>query len=428
MGSGIVLLLAQEMARLSLRPENKDKVFRINAIDISPAALKGLQGYIHTQAVKLAEKSTLELRALYADRADIVENGEHIDAFVTSIESMVWPTTDLNAAAGAELVFEAVLEKIPLKIDILTKLNEICAPNALYFTNTSSVPIGLLDEKVGLGGRIVGVHFYNPPAVQKLVEVISTDKTTDEALETANEIGKRLRKKLIPSNDVAGFIGNGHFLRDGLHALRETERLSKEHGWVKAAYMVNRVSQEWLLRPMGIFQLLDYVGVDVFKFIQTVMDEHLDEELGHPILDRLVELDVLGGQYSSGAQKPGILGYGKGGVESVYDLDKREHVPLDRDGWTKEADEALGPLPDGFKPWKALLWAPNKKEALQSHFDQVATMDNLGAQVARRYVAKSREIGEKLVSDNVAHNGGDVNGVLMSGFFHVYGPINDYCK
>lgn len=427
MGSGIVLLLAQEMARLSLKRSNEGKIFRLNAVDIDPVGLRGLQDYVHTQGVKAAEKSTVALRELYADRADLVENADVIAEFVRKVDAMVWPTTDLNAARDSRIVFEAIVEKLPIKVKVLNQLNEICPNDTFYFTNTSSIPIGLLDDQVGLGGRIVGVHFYNPPAVQKLVEVIRSDSTRDDAVDCVMEIGKRLRKQLIPSADIAGFIGNGHFLRDGLHALREAEKLARSHGWVKAFYMINRISQDWLLRPMGIFQLLDYVGVDVFKFIQTVMNEYLEEDLSNATLDRLVEHGILGGQHSDGSQKPGILGYAKG-VSSVIDVETGEHVQIDRNGWTKEADEWLGALPDGFRPWKGMFAVADRAAALQSHFDQVATMDNSGAEIARRYVQKSRQIGEALVNDGVAADAGDVNGVLLSGFYHLYGPINDYCK
>ncbi len=427
MGSGIVLLLAQEMARLSLLPEGKGKVFRLHAVDIDPAGLRGLQQYVHTQGLKAAEKSAVMLRQLYADRADLVENGEIIDEFVRQVDSMLWPTTDFAAASGSHLVFEAIVEKMPIKVEVLGRLNQLCADDTLFFTNTSSIPIGRLDEAAGLGGRIAGVHFYNPPAVQKLVEVIRSPKTTDEAAECVSELGKRLRKKLIPSADVAGFIGNGHFLRDGLYALRLAELLAEDHGWPKAFYLVNRVSQDWLLRPMGIFQLLDYVGVDVFKFIQQVMNEHLDEDLTHPLLDRLIERGVLGGQHSDGSQKPGILRYEKGRVAAVYDLDKGDYAPLEPDGWTAEADRWLGALPEGFRPWKAMLAVVDKQAALKAHFDALAITQSHGADLARGYLARSRDIGQALVDDGVAANVDDLNGVLTSGFFHLYGPINDYC-
>jgi 3-hydroxyacyl-CoA dehydrogenase len=422
MGSGITLLLAQEMVRVSLLPENRGKTFRLNAIDLDAGNLRGLQNYIHSQAVKTAEKTAVGLRGLFAERDDLVENSEVIDEYVRLVDQMVWPTTDLAAARDSHLVFEAIVEKIPVKTKVLAQLREL-APEAYFLTNTSSVPIGRLDREAELGGQIIGFHFYNPPPVQKLVEVIRAETTSADLAETANEIGKRLRKTLIPSNDVAGFIGNGHFIRDGIHGLEEATRLSKEHGWPKAIYLVNRVSQDWLLRPMGIFQLIDYVGIDVFKFIQTVMDEHLDEPLGHELIDRAIDLGVLGGQNPDGSQKPGFFMYERGKPAKVYDLEKKAYVDVDP-AW----DADLGELPEGFRPWKALVRAKDRDARLAAHFEKVAAQKTLGGELARAYVESSRKIGQRLVDTGVAAKAEDVNGVLTSGFFHLYGPINDYCS
>lgn len=416
MGSGITLLMAQEMARLTLLPENKGKLFRLEAIDLDPEALRGLQDYIHSQAVKAAEKNAISLRTLYADRKDLVENGEIIEDFVRRVESMVWPSTDLLAAKGARIVFEAIVEKVPVKVQVFKQLREICDPEAFFFTNTSSVPIGLLDKEVALGGRIMGVHFYNPPPVQKLVETIRGATTRDDVAQTAAELGKRLRKSLIPSADVAGFIGNGHFIRDGHHAIAEVEKLAEKHGWPSAVWMMNRVSQDWLLRPMGIFQLIDYVGVDVFQFIEGVMDHYLDEKLTNATINKMMEL------------KAGFFEYERGKITGVYDPAKRAYLPLDPKGWTGAADKALGELPQPFRPWKALLQAPDKDAALAAHFKALADSKTMGAELARAYHQRSREIGKGLVSRGVAAKPEDVNGVLTSGFYHLYGPINDYLE
>ena len=424
MGSGITLLLAQEMARLSLLPEHRNKSFRLDAIDLDGVALRGLRQYLHTQALKATEKAVVGLRALYADREDLVENAEIIDDFLQRVESLVWPSSQLDAARGSTLVFEAIVEKIPVKVEVFRKLKETCDPDAFFFTNTSSVPIGLLDRDAGLGGRILGFHFYNPPAVQRLVEVIRAGTTREDAAAAAAEIGKRLRKTLIPSSDVAGFIGNGHFIRDGLHGLSEASRLAREHGWPRAAYIVNRVSQDWLLRPMGIFQLIDYVGIDVFKFIQDVMDRFLDETLTNPVIDRMIEQKVLGGQNPDGSQKPGFFTYDKGRPTAAYDPDTRTYVPLE--SIAAEADRSLGPLPESFRPWKALLDAPDKDAALAAHFGRLSGARGLGAELAGAYLARSRAIGRGLVASGVAARAEDVNGVLTSGFYHLYGPINDY--
>jgi len=247
------------------------------------------------------------------------------------------------------------------------------------------------------------------------------------AAAVAAELGKRLRKTLIPSHDVAGFIGNGHFIRDGMHGLAEVARLARTHGWVKAAYMVNRVSQEWLVRPMGIFQLIDYVGIDVFKFIQDVMDRFLDEHLQHETIDAMIARMVLGGQNPDGSQKPGFFSYEKGRIVSVYDLGKGAYVPMDPKGWTAEADAHLGPLPDGYRGWKALSGAPDRDAAVKAHFAALDRMNTPGAEIARAYVRRSREIAKALVSTGVAAKPEDVNGVLTSGFYHLYGPINGFC-
>ncbi|MCK4312975.1 MAG: 3-hydroxyacyl-CoA dehydrogenase family protein, partial [Candidatus Cloacimonetes bacterium] len=278
MGSGIAVLVAQEMTKLKLKPENKGKIYRLNLVDITEKALDGLRGYMKAQLLKAAEKSTVLLRTIYADRKDLIENADIINTFTDDCYALLNFTTDYNIAKDAHLVFEAIFENEEIKIKVLKNLKEICSSDTLFLTNTSSIPISFLDEQAGLGGRIIGYHFYNPPVIQKLVEVIEAKNTTDELKSIASELGKRLRKKLVPAKDISGFIGNGHFSRDGLYALNEAEKLKAEYGYHGALYIMNKVSQEFLVRPMGIFQLIDYVGLDVFQSLLRVMRTHLGKE------------------------------------------------------------------------------------------------------------------------------------------------------
>jgi 3-hydroxyacyl-CoA dehydrogenase len=425
MGSGIALLLAKEMARTQLTPEGQGKVYRLALIDVNEAALNGLMKYLRAQLLKLAEKSVPELRQLYSERADLVENGQMIQEFIVSALSVVRPSTDMNAIAGARLVFEAVFENEDLKIKLLSQAKKIADPDAWYLTNTSSIPIGGLDKKLELGGNIVGYHFYNPPAVQKLLELI-THEGTDQEIKAGGEVlAKRLGKKVFPANDIAGFIGNGHFMRDGLHAIGEADRMRKGGDWAPALYKMNRVSQEWLIRPMGIFQLIDYVGVDVTQMILNVMNTYLPGKgLQSDLIDALVKKKVLGGQNHDGSQKDGILKYEKGRPVAVYELDKGKYVPFSE--LAESADKELGALPDGYRPWKALLMDRGKKDVLQAHFATLRESKNEGATLAMTYLNASKAIGEELVADGVANNPDDVNGVLTNGFYHLYGPINDY--
>jgi len=424
MGSGIAVLIASEMAKLKIK--NPDKLYRLNLIDVNEKVLDGLLAYIKAQITKVAEKSTVFLRSAYADRADLVENREIIDAFVYDAFSLLRPGTDLGAAKNSKVVFEAIIEDENIKTKVLTELNNLCSKDTFFLTNTSSIPIGFLDKRVELSGRLIGYHFYNPPVVQKLVEVITPSTANKELIEFSTELGKRLRKKLVPANDISGFIGNGHFMRDGLHAIGEVEKLKGEHSLPGGIYNMNRVSQDFLIRPMGIFQLIDYVGVDVFQCILNVMRTHLgDESLKSELIDRLVEKKVFGGQRPDGSQKDGFLKYEKNRPVAVYDIEKGEYIAIE-ENWKENLDSKIGDLPEGFNPWKKLLTDPKKGDKLSSYFENLKKADTLGAELARTYLARSKEIAKELVSSGVAKSEDDVNAVLTNGFYWLYGPINDY--
>ena len=426
MGSGILLLTAVEMADLSLKPENNGKTFVLNAMDVSPEGLAGLMKYLKVQVQKLAEKKTIWLRKIYADREDLVENGEIIDQYVFDVLTLVRPVTKMESAYDSTLIFEAVNENKDLKVKLLSQIDQNNPNDPWFFTNTSSVPINIIDKEANLGGRILGFHFYNPPAIQKLVELIVTDNTSKEMAEFAVTFAKNLKKVLVPSNDFAGFIGNGHFMRDALHGITEAQSLAKDNSLVEGIYMMNTVSQDWLVRPMGIFQLIDYVGVDVVHFIMKVMNPHLEnEDLHSDLLDLLMEQGIRGGQYSSGAQKDGFLKYEKGKPVAIYDPDKKAYVNIV--DFKEKCDEKLGSLPESYKPWKVVNFSRGKKEGmLESIFSDIQASDAFGAQLAVKYGQRSKEIGEKLIADNVAQNEDDVNTVMLTGFFHAYGPINEY--
>ncbi|HEY3451306.1 MAG TPA: 3-hydroxyacyl-CoA dehydrogenase family protein [Myxococcales bacterium] len=425
MGSGISLLAAQEMAFRAL--ERKDGTYVLNLIDVNDASLQGLLKYLREQSVKTAEKQVGRLRAIYAERADLVENGEMIQAYVDEVMSHLRTGKTLQLAAESLLVFEAAFEKEEIKFGIYDELRRLCPKETYFFTNTSSIPLHIPAEKCGIQGRLIGFHFYNPPAVQKLVELITPEVCDAELKDLALQLAKALRKTVVPSNDLAGFIGNGHFTRDGLYAIAEVERLAKEHGFVQAVYMVDKVSRDWLLRPMGIFQLIDYVGVDVFQLILTVMSKHLgDAKLHSELVDRMMSLGAKGGQTSSGAQKDGFLNYEKGKPVAVYDLEKKEYVALDAAGWSKQADEKLGAHPNPAVAWKSLSKDAAKEEKIRAYFGALKLSTALGADLARRHFTASRDTGRMLVSTGVAQSPEDVNAVLTLGFFHVYGPINDY--
>jgi 3-hydroxyacyl-CoA dehydrogenase len=425
MGSGILLLTAVEMTKLSLKPENKGETFVLNAIDLSDEGLAGLMPYIKGQVRKIAEKQMVWLREAYEDRADLIENSEIIDQYIFDVLNIIRPTTAMEVAYRSGLIFEAVSENPDLKVKILAQIDKNNPNTPWYFTNTSSVPIHLIEEKANLKGRVLGFHFYNPPAVQKLVELISTENTDSVMVDFAYAYAKGLRKIIVEAKDIAGFIGNGHFMRDGLHGISEAQKLTKNYSWPEAVYLINKVTQDYLVRPMGIFQLMDYVGIDVMKFILNVMNPYMpDEELHSAVLDQFMDMDIKGGQKSSGAQKDGFLKYEKGKAVAAFDPESKTYVNFS--DFAEKCDAALGDMPKGFLPWKAVIRKKNKDEIFTTFFTNMKSMDSLGAKLALTYGARSNAIGKKLVSDGVAANDKDVNTVMLTGFFHAFGPINNY--
>ncbi|HKK10092.1 MAG TPA: 3-hydroxyacyl-CoA dehydrogenase family protein [Bacteroidales bacterium] len=424
MGSGILLLTAVEMANLKLKPENKDKTFSLHAVDVSNKALEGLIAYVRKQVTKIAEKSIVDLRKAYEGNEMLIENSDIIDQYVDDVVAVIRPTTRMESAYDALLVFEAVNENPDLKVKLLSLIDENNPNEPWYFTNTSSVPIHSLDERTNLNGRIIGFHFYNPPAVQKLVELIPSENTRKEVQDFALKYAKALKKIVVPSNDIAGFIGNGHFMRDALFGIQEVERLSEHKSFVGSVYTINKVTQDFLVRPMGIFQLIDYVGIDVVRYILQVMNPHFDENLHSPLLDKLYDMGVKGGQNSDGSQKDGFLKYEKGKAVAAFDPEKKEYVSFD--SVAGEEDRKLGDLPASWMPWKKAVRSKSKDKDFKTYFNHLKRANTTGSELALRYGRKSRDIAKQLVSQGVAHNDEDVNTVLMTGFFHAYGPINEY--
>jgi 3-hydroxyacyl-CoA dehydrogenase len=425
MGSGILLLTAVEMADLSLLPENSDKTFVLNAIDLSDKGLAGLRDYLRVQVQKLAEKNTIQLRKVYAHRADLIENGQIIEQYVYDVLSIVRTTNRIEAAYDAKLVFEAASENPDLKVSLFSRIDQNNGNNPWFFTNTSSIPISYLEDKANLKGRIIGFHFYNPPAIQKLVELIITQNTFDDVNAFALEYAQKLRKVVVKSQDKAGFIGNGHFMRDILHAVGETEKLSNSLSFAQAVYIINKVTQEYLVRPMGIFQLIDYVGIDVCAFIMNVMDPYVENESIHsPLLHKLLENNVKGGQFSDGSQKDGVLKYQKGNIVSVFDIQQNDYIPVNE--VAASVTDFFAPAPTACPLWKDVVKLREPDKLLAPFFGELSKNQSKAAVLAMEYGRKSKAIGQGLVDRNVAYSAKDVNTVLTTGFFHAYGPVNEY--
>ncbi|MBF0314487.1 MAG: 3-hydroxyacyl-CoA dehydrogenase family protein [Oligoflexia bacterium] len=403
MGSGISLLVVALLA-----------AEKVMLIDTRSEALNDLLHYLKEQLHKKAEKGELSYAQI-----------EHALARVET-------STAVASAKGATTVFEAIIEHFPLKAELFLQLDALCGDKTIYFSNTSSIPICKLEKLATLQGRVMGFHFYNPPAIQKMVEVVKTEKTKEEVLALATFLGKEFHKILIPANDVAGFIGNGHLMREGLYAINEALLLEKQipedrPAFASSIHALNSITKEYLLRPMGIFQLIDYIGLDVFQAILKVMWEE-DQTLHSPLIDQLLKDGVRGGQYPDGTQKDGFLQYTKSKPIGVYELYRKQYLPFEQLQATTEALLDPRPLDHTSCSWKLLLnESPQERERkLSLYFQNLFLLQTPGAKLAKAYLLASRKIALQLLVTGACDDIESVNAVLIHGFHHLYGPINNY--
>ena len=170
---------------------------------------------------------------------------------------LLTPATELDGLAGCELVIEAAPERADLKRELFASLSKVCGPDAVLATNTSSIPVTSLAGSAERPENVVGMHFFNPPPLMKLLEVIRADQTGDRALSVARAAGEAMGKQVILAADGPGFLVN----RCGRPFAGEALRLLQER--VASHEQIDRICRMGGGFRMGPFELMDLVGVDV---------------------------------------------------------------------------------------------------------------------------------------------------------------------
>ncbi|MBE7491804.1 MAG: 3-hydroxyacyl-CoA dehydrogenase family protein [Planctomycetes bacterium] len=183
-------------------------------------------------------------------------------------------TTDLaRAASGAQLVIEAIPEKIELKQDLYAKLEGICGKDTVFGSNTSSLSIARLAAASKRPDRFLGMHFFNPVHIMKLLELVVTDQTSPETLAAAQAVGARLGKDCIVVKDFPGFATSRLGVCLGLEAIRMVEQ------GVASAQDIDKAMELGYAHPMGPLKLTDVVGLDV----RLNIADYLHKELGSDV-------------------------------------------------------------------------------------------------------------------------------------------------
>ena len=206
-----------------------------------------------------------------------VEKGKSSQEDADAVRGRIKGTTDYGDLADCDLVIEAITENLALKLEMWKELDRIVKPEAVFATNTSSLAVIDQAAVTSRPGQFVGLHYFNPAQVMKLVEVVRCVTTSDEALETAREFASSEGKLAIATKDRAGFIVNRllvPYLLDGMRGYEEG---------VGSVSEIDEAMKAGAGHPMGPLALSDFVGLDTLGSICDVLfDEFRERRFARP--------------------------------------------------------------------------------------------------------------------------------------------------
>jgi 3-hydroxybutyryl-CoA dehydrogenase len=220
------------------------------------------------------------------------------EAEVNEVLARIHPTIDLKeAVADVDLIIEAVPEKVELKKNVFAEVDKFAKSKAIIASNTSSISITELASVTNRPEKVCGMHFFNPPQLMKLIEVIRGAKTSDETVNTIVNVSKRMGKEpVIVKKDSPGFIVN----RVLVPALNEAMFLV--HEGVADPEDIDKAIRLGLNWPMGPLKLLDYVGLDTTLSIIEVFQKELGDPKYRPcpLLRQMIRAGLLGRKTGKG--------------------------------------------------------------------------------------------------------------------------------
>ncbi len=219
-----------------------------------------------------------------------VNKGKMTEAEKIAVLGRIKTSVELADMASADFVVEAATENEPIKFQIFKDLDQICNPEVILATNTSSIPIGRIANQTGRPDKVIGMHFMNPVPVMKLIEVIKGLATSDETFDTTWELAVKFGKTPAEANDFPGFIANRILLpmiNEAVYCLY--------HG-VGKTEDIDTVMKLGMNHPMGPLALADLIGLDTcLAVMETLYDGFCDSKYRPcPLLRKYVEAGWLG--------------------------------------------------------------------------------------------------------------------------------------
>ncbi len=255
------------------------------------------------------EKLDAGLAKIERQLARAVEKGKRSQEEADEIRGRIEPTLDYGDLAGSDLVVEAITEDLDQKLEMWREVDPIVKAEAVFATNTSSLPVAAQAEATSRPQSFLGLHFFNPAQVMPLLEVVRAEPTSDDAYQLGFEVGERLGKTTVAAGDNRGFIVNRLLVPYMLDAMRAYEQ------GVGSIEDIDRGMMAGASHPMGPLTLADFVGLDTLASIADVMVEAYGE-------DRFAQPESLRKLVSAGH-------YGRKSGRGFYDYSAEKPVAAD---------------------------------------------------------------------------------------------------
>ena len=302
-----MLAISCEMLDWKRRGEQGAILMSIERVGVIGAGTMG-NGVAHIFARAGYQVTLCDVEQRFLDRA-LETIGKNLDREVAKAKitardkadalQRIAPVLQRAQVSDCDFVVEAATEKFDIKAEIFRDLDRICRPEVVLASNTSSISITRVAAVSGRPQKIIGMHFFNPVPVMKLVEVIRGLATTQETLETVRDLALKLGKIPVEVNDAPGFVSNRvlmPLLNEAMYAVMEG---------VATPEAVDEVFKLGMAHPMGPLALADFIGLDVCLDIMRVLQDGLGDPKYRPcpLLIKMVDAGWLGKKSGRGFYK-----------------------------------------------------------------------------------------------------------------------------